>query len=207
MPEWPQPVMITRPRPRTRAPRGLGRRGSGDRAASFRRGGPGGPGSPARVVPVAVAQHDDVDVTRAELESAMLSTRPCGVTPASNRILVVRSDFVIVTRHEKPCSARSRSPVRSPSRKRAGTLGRPRAPGSSLGGTLVCEQQVGHVVDQRRDAQRVDRLERNRFHRLLHDIYGRHPLTTPTRVASAPNVRRAFLPSRGPTVRSLARML
>src|SRR3954454_17523129 len=65
-----------------------------------------------------------MSMSRAEMSSRrMFSTIPSGVTPASNRIRVVRPAFSIVTRHEKPCSARSRSAVRPPSRKRAGTLG------------------------------------------------------------------------------------
>ena len=50
-------------------------------------------------------------------------------------------------------------------RRNAGVGGeRERRP---LGRALVDEQQVGHVVDQRRDRQRVDRHERDRLHRPL----------------------------------------
>ncbi len=54
----------------------------------------------------------------------MFSVSPSGVSPASNRTVVVRPAFSTVTRAENPCSARSASPVRPFSRKRAGRSGR-----------------------------------------------------------------------------------
>jgi hypothetical protein len=123
------------------------------------------------VVPVTVAQHDDVDVMRAELESAHVLhqavRRYSGVEQNLGRPVRLRD------RHEAReavlGSQQVARPVALEEARRDARVGGERQ-GSSRGGTLVCDQQVSRVVDQRRDAQRIDRVERNRFHHLLHEI-------------------------------------
>ena len=124
------------------------------------------------VVPVAVAEHDDVDLARGDLEAAACSrTRPSGVRPASNRRRVVRSPFVTVTSAENPCSARGASSVSPATVKRAGMRGDFAIDGR-FAGPLISEQRVRDVVHQSGDRQRVDRLERDRFHPLEESLPG-----------------------------------
>ena len=117
---------------------------------------------PGGVIPVTVAQHDDVDVTRVELESAHVLhqavRRDSGVE--QNRGCPVRFRHPHQAREAMLGSQEVARLVALEEARRDFRVGGERQ-GSSLGGTVVCEQQVGRVVDQRRDAQRVDRVERN----------------------------------------------
>ena len=72
------------------------------------------------VIPVAVAEHDDVDVARDSSSRRMLSTSPSGVRPASNSTRAIRPPG---DRHQCRTRARraARRPVWPPSMKRAGS--------------------------------------------------------------------------------------
>ena len=110
------------------------------------------PVHPGGVVPVAVAQHDDVDVAGREAEPAHVLDQAVGRDPASNRTRVVAAAFVIVTRQRSRARRAARRPC-PPSR-----AGRDRGGGAASGlgpsRALVGQQRVGHVVHQRGDQER-----------------------------------------------------
>jgi len=138
---------------------------------------PDQPVHPGGVIPVTVAQHDHVDVARRDLQPAHVLDQavrcPSGIEQ-DPRLAVALGD-----RHQTREAVLGPQGVARPasfdeSRRHPGL--RPQPHRRPLRRTLVDEQHVGHVVDQRGDRQRVDGLERKRFHFRLSRHRRRRPL-------------------------------
>ena len=114
-----------------------------------------------RVVPVPVAEDDDVDVGRVDPEPAHVVheavRRPAGVEQNARVATVLRD------RDEcREAVLRAQGVVALSSLDEPCRHARPARHRRSQRRSLVRQQRVGHVVDQRRDRQRVDGFERNR---------------------------------------------